>query len=83
MICGKKTHTSAEKLILPAAMDRVRTLIGDNAAKKLKDVPLSDSTICRRIEDVGVGITDQLIRRLKDNEFTIQLNEAAFDSQDD
>ena len=67
-----------EELILPAATDLAGIIIEDNAAKKLKDVLLSNNAICRRIEDMGVDITDQLISRLKDNEFAIQLDEATF-----
>ena len=57
-------------------------MVGENAAKKLKDVPLSNNTICRRVEDMGVDISDQLICRLKDNEFAIQLHEATFGGRD-
>ena len=78
----KKPHTIAEELILPAATDLVSITIGDNAAKRLKDVPLSKNTICRRIEDMGVDITDQLICKLKVNEFAIQLDEATFGGHD-
>ena len=74
----KKPHTIAEELILPVATDLVGIMIGDNAAKKLKDVPLSNNTICQRIQDIGVDITDQLIFKLKDNKFAIQLDEATF-----
>ena len=55
-------------------------MIGDNAAKKLKDVSLSNNTIC--IEDIGVDITEQLICKLKDNKFAIQFDKAIFGSQD-
>ena len=74
----KKPHTIAEELILPAATDLVSIMVGENAAKKLKDVPLSNNTICRRIEDMEVDISDQLICRLKNNQFAIQLDEATF-----
>ena len=57
-------------------------MVGDNAAKKLKDVSLSNNIICRRIEDVGVDITDQLICRLKAYEFAIQLDKATFGVHD-
>ena len=43
----KKPHTIAEELILPAATDLVSIMVGKNAAKKLKDVPLLNITICR------------------------------------
>ena len=78
----KKPHTIAEELILPAATDLVSIMVGKNVAKKLKDVHLSNDTICRRIEDMGVDISGQLICRLKDNEFAIQLDEAAFGGHD-
>ena len=78
----KKPHTIAEELILLAATDLVSIMVGENAAKKLKDVPLSNNIICRRIEDMGVDISDQLIFRLKDNEFAVQLDEATFGSHD-
>ena len=78
----KKPHTIAEELILPAATDLVSIMVGENAAKKLKDVPLSNNTMCRRIKDMGVHIIDQLICRLKDNEFAIQLDEATFGGHD-
>ena len=44
----KKPHTFAEELILSAATDLVGIMTGDNAAKKLKNVSLSNNTICRR-----------------------------------
>ena len=78
----EKPHTIAEELIFPAATDLVGIMVGDNAVKKLKDVPLSNKTICRRIEVMGVDITDHLICRLKDNEFAIQLDEATFGGHD-
>ena len=37
----KKSHTIAEELIPPTALDLVRTMIGEGAAEKLKMVPLS------------------------------------------
>ena len=37
----KKLHTTAEELMLPAALDLVLTIIGKSAAQKLKAVPLS------------------------------------------
>ena len=64
----KKPHTIAEELILLAATDLVSIMVGENAVKKLKDVPLS--------------ISDQLVCRLKDNEFAIHLDEATFGGHD-
>ena len=78
----KKPHTIAEELILPAATDMVSIMVEENAAKNLKDVPLQNNTICRQINDLVVDISGQLICRLKDNEFAIQLVEATFGGHD-
>ena len=81
-VACKKPHTNAEELILPVATDLVSIMVGENAAKKLKDVPLSNNTICRRIEDMGVDISDRLICGLKGDEFAIQVDEAIVSGHD-
>ena len=72
----KKPHTIAEELVLPAVLDLVSTVIGESAAKKLKAVPLSNNTICRRIDNVSDNINDQLVAKMRGNEFSSQLDEA-------
>ncbi|GFW52159.1 hypothetical protein TNCV_2426061 [Trichonephila clavipes] len=47
----KKPHTIAEELILPAAIEIVETMFGDNFAKELQSIPLSNDTVSRRIDD--------------------------------
>ncbi|GFU91573.1 protein FAM200B [Trichonephila clavipes] len=49
----KKPHTIAEELILPAAIEIVETMFGDNFAKELQSIPLSNDTISRRIDDIA------------------------------
>ncbi|GFT73141.1 hypothetical protein TNCV_2554281 [Trichonephila clavipes] len=46
----KKPHTIAEELILPAAIEIVETMFGDNFAKELQSIPLSNDTVSRRID---------------------------------
>jgi len=60
----KKPHT-VEEPILPAATDMVSIMLGVAAAKKLMNVPLSDTTISRRILDLAEDVNDQLIEKLK------------------
>ena len=72
----KKPHTNAEELVLPAALDLVSTMIGESAAEKLKPVPLSNNTICRRIDKISEDIHDQLVAKMRGNEFGLQLDEA-------
>ena len=49
----KKTHTIAEKLVLPAALDLVSTMIGESVAQKVKAVPLSNNTISGKIDKIS------------------------------
>lgn len=77
----KKPHTIAEQLILPAAIDMVSVMIGESAANDLKNVPLSNNTISRRIHDMAEDINEQIVEKLSDI-FAIQLDEAT-DSNDD
>ncbi|GFU20766.1 DUF4817 domain-containing protein [Trichonephila clavipes] len=52
----KKPHTIAEELILPAAIEIVETMFGDNFAKELQSIPLSNDTVSRRIDDIAEDV---------------------------
>ncbi|XP_069092632.1 protein FAM200A-like [Pleurodeles waltl] len=78
----KKPHTVAEELILPAAVDMVTIMLGEDAGKQLLKVPLSNNTISRRINDMADDINDQLMCNLKGKDFALQLDEAT-DTQKD
>ncbi len=41
----KKPHTIGEELILPAAVDMCRVMVGEEAANKIKSIPLSNDTV--------------------------------------
>lgn len=78
----KKHHTIAEELILPSAIDMVSTLIGESVANQLKNIPLSNNTISQRIQDISDNINDQLIDKLRNKTFAIQLDEATDNNKD-
>jgi hypothetical protein len=59
----KKTHTIAEELILPAAVDMVNIMIGESAGKLLLKVPLSNNTISRRIQHIAKDLNHKLIEK--------------------
>ena len=63
-------------LILLAAIDLVSTIIGNSAAQELKTIPISNYTICKRIEKIADDVNDQLVTNLRGNEFSLQLDEA-------
>nr|XP_022903606.1 SCAN domain-containing protein 3-like [Onthophagus taurus] len=60
-----KPHTIAEDFILPAAKIMVSAIIGDQAAKEITQIPLSNNTVQRRIQSMAENIKDQLMQRVK------------------
>ncbi|XP_077285254.1 zinc finger BED domain-containing protein 5-like [Arctopsyche grandis] len=72
----KKAHIIGETLLLPAAVDMVRIMFGESYAKQLRQIPLADNTVGRRINDISEDIWDQLISRLCTSKFAIQVDEA-------
>ncbi|XP_039178217.1 SCAN domain-containing protein 3-like [Crotalus tigris] len=72
-------YTIGEDLLLPAAKDLVRTMIGDEFVMKLSAISLSNDTVRRRIDDMSADILDQVIQEIKSAPlpiFSIQLDES-------
>lgn len=79
----KKPHTIGEDLVKPAAIDMVRTVCGDDVAKKIQEIPLSNDTVHSRIIDMSNDIKSQLIESLKKSgQFSLQLDESTDISDD-
>ncbi|GFV09835.1 zinc finger BED domain-containing protein 5 [Trichonephila clavipes] len=60
------------------AIEIVETMFGDNFAKELQSIPLSNDTVSRRIDDIA----EQLFGKLRDKFFSIQLDEATDSNKD-
>lgn len=71
-----KPYTVGEELILPAAIDLCTEVVGEKVANQLKIVPLSDTTVARRVSAISGDLRDQLGFRLKSAKFSIQLDES-------
>lgn len=61
---AKKPFTIGEDLILPATKDICRERLGEDAVKKIAQVPLSASTVTRRIEEIAEDVETQLLERI-------------------
>ena len=61
---AKKPFTIGEELILSASKDICRELLREAAVKKIAQVPLSASTVTRRIEEIAEDIETQLLKRI-------------------
>uniref|UniRef100_A0A3P9J416 DUF4371 domain-containing protein n=1 Tax=Oryzias latipes TaxID=8090 RepID=A0A3P9J416_ORYLA len=72
---AKKTFTIAEDLLLPAAVVLAETMLDQKSADTVKTVPLSNDTVCRRIDIMGTDIIEQVVGKLGDS-FSLQLDES-------
>ena len=57
----KKPHTIDENLIAPCAEVIVKRMLGEDAAKKIRQVSLSSTTVQRRITDLSEDIEEQVV----------------------
>lgn len=71
-----KPYTVGEELILPSAIDMCTEILGEKVANQLKVVPLSDTTVARRVSAISDDLRNQLVFRLKSVKFSIQLDES-------
>jgi hypothetical protein len=78
----KKTYNIGETLIKPCLLYVTNKLLGSSTAKKMNDLPLSNNTICKRINDIFVDSKEQVIDKIKLSKwFSIQLDETTDISQ--
>ncbi|GFT43673.1 SCAN domain-containing protein 3 [Trichonephila clavipes] len=57
-------------------------MFGNNFAKELQSIPLSNDTVSRRIDDIAEDVEQQLFGKLRDKLFSIQLDEATDSNKD-
>ncbi|KAK4327553.1 hypothetical protein Pmani_001960 [Petrolisthes manimaculis] len=74
----KKPHTIAEELVKPCTLKMAKTVLGSDAEKKLKQVPLSKDIIHSRISDMSRDILQQVITDMKASpvKVSIQVDES-------
>ena len=74
---AKKPFTIGEELILPAAEDICHELLGDAEVQKVARVPLSASTITRRIDEIAEDTEAQLLERINESPwYAIQVDKS-------
>lgn len=73
----KQPFTIAENVILPACAAINRNMVNEEAADIIKALPLSDTTIARRIDDMAEDIINQVTLSLQEVKyFSIQIDES-------
>ncbi|GFV90293.1 hypothetical protein TNCV_4380081 [Trichonephila clavipes] len=75
-IIGRQNKTSKKAVprIILVSLGRDRRF-GDNFAKELQCIPLSNDTVAHRNEDIAEDVEQQLLGKLRDKLFSIHLGE--------
>ncbi|XP_068224197.1 SCAN domain-containing protein 3-like, partial [Palaemon carinicauda] len=77
VVKSMKPHTIAETLILPAISAIVKTMFESEAEKEVRKIPISESTISRRIHDMSADIEETVCTSVKESEmFALQVDES-------
>uniref|UniRef100_K7FQX6 Uncharacterized protein n=1 Tax=Pelodiscus sinensis TaxID=13735 RepID=K7FQX6_PELSI len=73
---AKKPHT-LEQFVLPYAKEMVQLVLGEEAARKLNDISVSNDTVSRQINEISHNISEQVVNEIKKCPlFAIQLDES-------
>jgi len=73
----KNPYSIGEELIKPSLTAACNEVLGQSAARKMKDIPMSNDTVERRISDMAEDTEMQLIEKIKKSElFALQLDES-------
>lgn len=79
---SKKAHTIAETVIKPCMLKVAEELLGQEAQKKIREIPLSNDTVKSRIQKMSTDIEEQVIDKIKKSPyFALQCDESTDISQ--
>lgn len=79
---SKKAHTIGESLIKPCMLKAAEELLGQEAQKKIREIPLSNDTVKSRIQKMSNDVEEQIIDKIKCSPyFALQCDESTDVSQ--
>uniref|UniRef100_K7F5A6 DUF4371 domain-containing protein n=1 Tax=Pelodiscus sinensis TaxID=13735 RepID=K7F5A6_PELSI len=77
VVQAKKPHPIVEQLVFPYAKEMVQLVLGEEAARKLNDISISNDTVSRWINEISLNISEQVVDEIKKSPlFAIQLDES-------
>ncbi|XP_076322057.1 SCAN domain-containing protein 3-like [Tachypleus tridentatus] len=71
-----KPHNDGETVILPAVSVIISSVMKQNASEITNSIPLSNSSVSRRIDEMAEDVEKQLIAHLQVKQFALQLDES-------
>ena len=71
-----KSHNIGERLIIPSIRNFISTVMHQDPSKVMKTLPLSDTSVSRRIDEMAANVEDKLVVILRNTLFSIQLDES-------
>ncbi|XP_018015681.1 protein ZBED8 [Hyalella azteca] len=71
-----KPHTIGEELILPAIREVLHTVLHESPDQIIKAIPLSDTCVQGRIDEMAENIEETLCNMLRKTEFSLLLEES-------
>ena len=71
-------HTICEKIILPAIQELIKTVMKMDSEPVVKSIPLSNSSVQRRIDEMSEDSKTSQISELQTSKFSVQVDEPVF-----
>ena len=59
-----KPHAIGETFVLPAIKDTVKVFFGNKSEKEIESIPISNSTVTRRIDEMSQWVENRVIERV-------------------
>ncbi|KFD50272.1 hypothetical protein M513_08900 [Trichuris suis] len=75
-------HNVGESPILPSVSIIMSEVMSLNPRDTVQAIPLSNSTVCRRIDEMAYDIEDQLVALLQSKKFSLQIDETTLQDND-
>ncbi|KAK2707332.1 hypothetical protein QYM36_015124 [Artemia franciscana] len=76
IVKARKSHNIGETVILPAVSAIISSVVKQNAIEITNSIPLSNSSVSRRIDEMVEDVEKQLIAHLQVKQFALQLDES-------
>jgi hypothetical protein len=71
-----KPHTIGETLIIPAVKVVMRTMLQKDSHEVTTNLPLSNNSVGRRIDEMAANVEEQLVKKLQQVKFALQVDES-------